>query len=306
MNIQWYPGHMTKAKRMMAENLKLVDIIIELVDARAPISSSNPDLKGLTNGKEHLMILTKPDLADPKETVKWLDYFKLQGRYALEVNSKTENNMKKVQSAIDQIMKPILERYRKRGLINKPVRAMIVGIPNVGKSTFINKMAGKNMAKTGNKPGVTKGKQWIKIKSGLELLDTPGVLWPKFEDQFIGRKLAYIGTIREEVVDSYQLALSLFAFMAENFTSEFAKLFPFVDPEKPVHENFERLGIERNFIKTGGEADIERLAHVFLENFRNGKYGRFTLETAEMQKAENIVSAQEKAPSSEEAVTEEY
>ncbi|RRD93640.1 ribosome biogenesis GTPase YlqF [Clostridiales bacterium COT073_COT-073] len=282
MNIQWYPGHMTKARRMMAENLKLIDIVIELVDARAPISSSNPDLKGLTNGKEHLVILTKPDLASIRETEKWLTYFKNQGKYALEVNSKTENNMKRVQNMIDHIMKPILERYRKRGLINKPVRAMIVGIPNVGKSTFINKMAGKNMAKTGNKPGVTKGKQWIKLRSGLELLDTPGVLWPKFEDQFVGRKLAYIGTIREEVIDSYQLALSLFEFMAESFPREFAGLFPFADRMVPVYENFEKLAVERNFMKTGGEADVERLAHVFLENFRNGKYGRFTLETTEM------------------------
>lgn len=286
MNIQWYPGHMTKAKRMMVENLKLIDIVIELVDARAPISSSNPDLKGLTNGKEHLMILTKPDLANPAETEKWLEYFKSQGRYAIAINSKTENNMKKVQAMIDQIMKPILERYRKRGLINKPVRAMIVGIPNVGKSTFINKMAGKNMAKTGNKPGVTKGKQWIKIKSGLELLDTPGVLWPKFEDQFIGRKLAYIGTIREEVIDSYQLAVSLFEFMKETFPKDFAELFPFVDDSKTIYQNFEQLGLERNFMKAGGEADTERLSHVFLENFRNGKYGRFTLEKVEEMTAE--------------------
>lgn len=281
MNIQWYPGHMTKAKRMMVENLKLVDIIIELVDARAPISSANPDLKALTNGKEHLIVLTKPDLANPKETDKWLQYFKSQGKYTLEANSKTANNMKKVQAMIDQIMQPILDRYRKRGLINKPVRAMIVGIPNVGKSTFINKMAGKNMAKTGNRPGVTKGKQWIKIKSGLELLDTPGVLWPKFEDQAIGRKLAYIGTVREEVIDSYQLAISLFAFMQEAFGQEFADLFPFVRADRSVEENFEHLGRERNFLKAGGEADLERLSHVFLENFRNGKYGPFTLEKVE-------------------------
>lgn len=281
MNIQWYPGHMTKAKRMMAENIKLIDIIIELVDARVPVSSSNPDLKGLTNGKEHLIILTKPDLANASETDKWLEYFKKQGKYAISINSKTENNMKKVQAVIDRIMQPILERYRKRGLINKPVRAMVVGIPNVGKSTFINKMAGKSMAKTGNKPGVTKGKQWIKIKSGLELLDTPGVLWPKFEDQSVGRKLAYIGTIREEVVDSYTLAVSLFEFLCQEFPKEYIELFPFVDKSKEGYENFEALGMERNFRKVGGEVDTERLSHVFLENFRNGKYGRFTLEKVE-------------------------
>ncbi len=281
MNIQWYPGHMTKARRMMIENLKLIDIVIELVDARAPISSSNPDLRALTNGKEHLILLTKPDLAESAETEKWLEHFRQQGKYALEVNSKTENNMKKVQAMIDRIMRPILERYKKRGLINKPVRAMIVGIPNVGKSTFINKMAGKNMAKTGNKPGVTKGKQWIKLKNGVELLDTPGVLWPKFEDPLVGKKLAYIGTIREEVIDSYQLALSLFEFMKEYFPQGFRECFPFADNNKENYQNFEQLAKERNFVKSGGEADTDRLSHVFLESFRNGKYGRFTLERAE-------------------------
>ncbi len=281
MNIQWYPGHMTKAKRMMAENLKLIDIVIELVDARAPLSSANPDLRTLTNGKQHLILLTKPDLADAEATEAWLEYFKRQNKFALAVNAKTETNMKRVQAMIDRIMQPILERYKKRGLINKPVRAMIVGIPNVGKSTFINKMAGKTMAKTGNKPGVTKGKQWIKLKNGLELLDTPGVLWPKFEDPLVGRKLAYIGTIREEVIDSYQLALSLFEFLAEYFPIRFMECFPFADINKESSQNFEQLARERHFVKSGGEADTERLSHVFLENFRNGKYGRFTLEKPE-------------------------
>lgn len=281
MNIQWYPGHMTKAKRMMAENLKLIDIVIELVDARAPLSSANPDLRTLTNGKQHLILLTKPDLADAEATEAWLEYFKRQNKFALAVNAKTETNMKKVQAMIDRIMQPILERYKKRGLINKPVRAMIVGIPNVGKSTFINKMAGKTMAKTGNKPGVTKGKQWIKLKNGLELLDTPGVLWPKFEDPLVGRKLAYIGTIREEVIDSYQLALSLFEFLAEYFPVRFMECFPFADINKESSQSFEQLARERHFVKSGGEADTERLSHVFLENFRNGKYGRFTLEKPE-------------------------
>ena len=281
MNIQWYPGHMTKAKRMMAENLKLIDIVIELVDARAPLSSANPDLRTLTNGKQHLILLTKPDLADAEATEAWLEYLKGQNKFALAVNAKTETNMKKVQAMIDWIMQPILERYKKRGLINKPVRAMIVGIPNVGKSTFINKMAGKNMAKTGNKPGVTKGKHWIKLKNGLELLDTPGVLWPKFEDPLVGRKLAYIGTIREEVIDSYQLALSLFEFLAEYFPVRFMECFPLADINKESSQNFEQLAKERHFVKSGGEADTERLSHVFLENFRNGKYGRFTLEKPE-------------------------
>lgn len=290
MNIQWYPGHMTKAKRMMAENLKLIDIVIELVDARAPLSSANPDLRTLTNGKQHLILLTKPDLADAEATEAWLEYLKGQNKFALAVNAKTETNMKKVQAMIDRIMQPILERYKKRGLINKPVRAMIVGIPNVGKSTFINKMAGKNMAKTGNKPGVTKGKQWIKLKNGLELLDTPGVLWPKFEDPLVGRKLAYIGTIREEVIDSYQLALSLFEFLAEYFPVRFMECFPFADINKESSRNFEQLAKERHFVKSGGEADTERLSHVFLENFRNGKYGRFTLEKPEQFETAEITA----------------
>lgn len=298
MNIQWYPGHMTKAKRMMVENLKLIDIVIELVDARVPASSANPDLRTLTNGKQHLILLTKPDLADAEATEAWLEYFKRQQKFALAVNAKTETNMKRVQAMIDRIMQPILERYKKRGLINKPVRAMIVGIPNVGKSTFINKMAGKTMAKTGNKPGVTKGKQWIKLKNGLELLDTPGVLWPKFEDPLVGKKLAYIGTIREEVIDSYQLALSLFELLAEYFPVRFMECFPFADINKDSSQNFEMLAKERHFVKSGGEADTERLAHVFLENFRNGKYGRFTLELPEQleEKQEDMTADGADAP----------
>ena len=183
MNYQWYPGHMTKARRMMQENIKLIDLVIELVDARIPISSRNPDIDELGKGKSRIILLNKSDLADPVWNKKWVEYFSNQGMGVLEINSRTGMGIKSIQGLVQEVCKEKIERDRKRGIVNRPVRAMVVGIPNVGKSTFINSFAGKACAKTGNKPGVTKGKQWIRLNKGLELLDTPGILWPKFEDR---------------------------------------------------------------------------------------------------------------------------
>jgi len=209
MHFQWYPGHMTKAKRAMQEDIKLIDVIIELVDARIPRSSKNPDIDSLAQGKSRILLLNKSDMADAAKTQSWISYYEKQGFLALAVNSKKKNELKQVNALVQKACEKKIERDRKRGIKNRPVRAMIVGIPNVGKSTFINSFAGKACAKTGNKPGVTKGKQWIRLNKQVELLDTPGILWPKFEDQTVGQHLAFIGSIKDELIQSVELALDL-------------------------------------------------------------------------------------------------
>ena len=217
MHFQWYPGHMTKAKRMMQENIKLIDLIIELVDARVPLSSRNPDIDELGKNKARLIILNKSDLAEERWNEAWTEYFKKKGFHVVKVNSRKGGGVKSVQSVIQEACKAKIERDRKRGILNRPVRAMVVGIPNVGKSTFINSLAGKAAAKTGNKPGVTKGKQWIRLNKQVELLDTPGILWPKFEDQTVGLRLALIGSIKDEVLQTEELAAELIRFLAANY-----------------------------------------------------------------------------------------
>ena len=217
MNFQWYPGHMTKAKRMMQENIKLIDIVVELVDARVPLSSKNPDIDELAKNKYRLILLNKTDLADREQTDRWEAYFKKQGFAVANVNSQRGTGVKAVSGVIQEACKEKIERDRRRGIKNRPIRAMIVGIPNVGKSTFINSFAGKACTKTGNKPGVTKGKQWIKLNKNIELLDTPGILWPKFEDQIVGLRLALIGSIKDEIVNRSELAIELISFLQEKW-----------------------------------------------------------------------------------------
>ncbi|PKM57333.1 MAG: ribosome biogenesis GTPase YlqF [Firmicutes bacterium HGW-Firmicutes-3] len=280
MNIQWYPGHMTKAKRMMEENIKLVDVVIELVDARVPISSQNPDVLKLAQNKPRIIVLNKVDLADGKETKKWADFFTGQGYVVVEVNSQNGKGIKSVSSAINLACKEKIERNKKRGLLNRPMRAMVVGIPNVGKSTFINKLVGKASAKTGNKPGVTKGKQWLKLKNEFELLDTPGVLWPKFEDQNVGIKLAMIGSIREEILDTEGLAMLALEFMRDRYPNLLMDKYPMTDVAgKKGHELLEAVTITRHLLKSGSEPDVSRMAKMFLDEFRNGKIGKMTLES---------------------------
>ena len=208
MHFQWYPGHMTKARRMMQENIKLIDLMVELVDARVPYSSKNPDIDELARNKSRLIILNKADMADAQVTKEWEAYYKEKGFFVAKVNSQKGTGIKEVKKLIEEACREKKERDRKRGILNRPVRAMVAGIPNVGKSTFINSFAGKACAKTGNKPGVTKGKQWIKINKNVELLDTPGILWPKFEDQEVGLRLAWIGSIKEEVLNTTELAVA--------------------------------------------------------------------------------------------------
>ena len=217
MHFQWYPGHMTKAKRAMQEDIKLIDVIIELVDARIPRSSKNPDIDSLAQGKSRILLLNKSDMADAAKTQSWISYYEKQGFLALAVNSKKKNELKQVNALVQKACEKKIERDRKRGIKNRPVRAMIVGIPNVGKSTFINSFAGKACAKTGNKPGVTKGKQWIRLNKQVELLDTPGILWPKFEDQTVGQHLAFIGSIKDELIQSVELALDLIEFLTASY-----------------------------------------------------------------------------------------
>ena len=217
MQFQWYPGHMTKAKRAMQEDIKLIDVIIELVDARIPYSSKNPDIDQLANGKSRILLMNKYDLADPAVSEEWITYYEDRNYYVAKVNSKNGKGVKAVQNLIQEACREKIERDRKRGILNRPVRAMIVGIPNVGKSTFINSFAGKACTKTGNKPGVTKGKQWIRLNKQVELLDTPGILWPKFEDQTVGLHLAYIGSIKDELYNIYELSVLLTKYLSDAY-----------------------------------------------------------------------------------------
>lgn len=283
MNIQWYPGHMTKAKRMMNESIGLIDCVVELLDARAPISSQNPDLPKIANGKPRLILLTKMDVADPVKTDEWIEYFSKQGIIAMPVNARDGQNMKKVAPLINEVCKERIERNRSRGLINKPLRIMVAGIPNVGKSTFINKLVGKSSAKTGDKPGVTKGKQWIKLKKGLELLDTPGILWPRFEDQSVGLHLAFIGSIKDDILDTVELCYELITHLMKHYPlilpSKYTNV-EFYDGEllKPSHTILEEITLNRNFLREGSRPDVLRMSKVFLDEFRAGKYGRFTVD----------------------------
>lgn len=277
MEFQWYPGHMTKAKRQMQEDIKLIDLVIEVIDARCPISSRNPDINGLANGKLRLVLLNKSDLADKSANQKWIAYFKRQGFYCVELDSRDRKNMKGVQATLDEVCAAKFERDRKRGIKNRPVRAMVVGIPNVGKSTFINSFAGRAVAKTGNKPGVTKGKQWIKLNKSVELLDTPGILWPKFEDNTVGLHLAFIGSINDAIVETRELALELADFLKENYPGVMKARYD-VNEDALNHEIITDIAAKRNFVKKGSELDYDKASAVLIDEFRNGNLGNISLE----------------------------
>lgn len=280
MNYQWYPGHMTKAKRMMQENIRLIDLIIELVDARIPMSSRNPDIDELGKGKSRIVLLNKSDLADPQQNSAWERYFKEKGCHVQQLNSRTGAGIKSIQSLVQEACREKIERDRKRGIINRPVRAMVVGIPNVGKSTFINSYAGRACAKTGNKPGVTKGKQWIRLNKSLELLDTPGILWPKFEDQRIGEKLALIGSINDEILHSDELAVCLLRYIKNSYSGLFEERYH-ITIDEDDYQTLRELAVVRKCLQKGEEPDIDRVSSMLLEDFRSGKLGRITLEIPE-------------------------
>lgn len=281
MNYQWYPGHMTKAKRMMQEDIRLIDLIIELVDARAPLSSRNPDIDELGKNKYRIILLNKSDLADPRANAAWAAYFESKGLYVLEINSRTGVGMKSIQGLVQEACKEKIERDRKRGIVNRPVRAMVVGIPNVGKSTFINSFTGKACTKTGNKPGVTKGKQWIRLNKSLELLDTPGILWPKFEDQNVGMRLAFIGSINDEIIIVQEMALDLIRCVGERYPQVFENRYGVSyegDGAQAAIRMLDEIARARKCYLKGEELDYDRAAALFVDDFRSGRLGRITLE----------------------------
>lgn len=277
MNLQWYPGHMTKAKRQMQEDLKLIDLIIELVDARIPLSSRNPDIDELGKNKARLILLNKSDLADERYNEQWSAYFQKKEFYVVKVNAKSGAGLKSIQGVIQEACKAKIERDRRRGIKNRPIRAMVVGIPNVGKSTFINSYAGKACAKTGNKPGVTKGKQWIRLNKTLELLDTPGILWPKFEDQEVGKRLAFIGSIKDEILNLEELSLELLDYIRTNYPGLLNTRYGIEEEGTPV-SLLEAVADKRKCLIRGQEIDYAKAAGIVMEEFRNGKIGRITLE----------------------------
>ena len=277
MHFQWYPGHMTKAKRMMQENIKLIDLVIELVDARLPLSSRNPDIDELGKNKARLILLNKSDLAEEKWNDAWAEYFKAKGYSVVKVNSKKGGGIKSIHGVIQEACKEKIERDRKRGILNRPVRAMVVGIPNVGKSTFINSLAGKAAAKTGNKPGVTKGKQWIRLNKNVELLDTPGILWPKFEDQAVGLKLAFIGSIKDEILNTEELAAELITFMNKKYPGILEEKYTISTHEDP-YVMLHSIAESRHCLVRGNELDTEKAAVLLMDDFRNGRLGRITVE----------------------------
>ena len=285
MNIQWYPGHMTKAKRQMQEDLKLIDLIIELVDARVPLSSRNPDIDQLGQNKSRLILLNKADLADERQNEAWKEYFQSKGFYVVKVDSRNGAGMKTIQNVIQEACKEKIERDRRRGIKNRPIRAMVAGIPNVGKSTFINTFAGKACAKTGNKPGVTKGKQWIRLNKNVELLDTPGILWPKFEDQLVGIRLACVGSIKDDILNIEELALWLLETLKKDYPGFLEKRYGISEEGSPL-ETLEAIAKARGCLKRGEELDYVKASGLIFDDFRGGKIGRITLEWAEQVKTD--------------------
>lgn len=280
MNFQWYPGHMTRAKRQMQEDIRLIDLVIELVDARIPLSSRNPDIDELGKNKYRLILMNKADLADKKATDKWSAFFKGKGYYVVSLDARSKSGMKSITDIIMEACSQKIERDRKRGIKNRPVRAMVVGIPNVGKSTFINSYAGKACAKTGNKPGVTKGKQWIRLGKNVELLDTPGILWPKFEDQAVGMRLALIGSIRDEILNIDELAIELIRFLCGQYPGILKQRYD-VDESGTGTDILCEIAQNRKCIMKGGELDYGKAAALLIDEFRSGRLGRITLELPE-------------------------
>ena len=278
MNIQWYPGHMTKAKRQMQEDLKLIDLIIELIDARIPFSGRNPDIRTMGNGKARLIILNKADLADERLNRKWMEYYKAQGAQVMLTDARNRGSLKQIQPLIQEACKEKIERNLRRGIKNKPIRAMVAGIPNVGKSTFINSVSGKASTKTGNKPGVTKGKQWIHLNKGLDLLDTPGILWPRFDDPEAGVRMAFIGSVNDEILQLEELSLKLIEFLCEKYSGVLKERYD-VDESMESAKILESIAVNRNCLAKGNEVSYAKAAAILMDEFRSGRLGRITLES---------------------------
>ena len=283
-NIQWFPGHMTKTKRQIQVSLKLVDAVAEIIDARIPVSSRNPDLDSIIQNKPRVVLMNKCDMADPSSTQKWINYFKNNGIVAIPIDCKTGRGINKFVSSVNEVLKEKIEKQKAKGLLNPTVRVMIVGIPNVGKSTFINRISKNRKAKAEDKPGVTRGNQWFTINKGFEVLDTPGVLWPKFEDKIVGERLAFTGAVKDQIMDTELLAMRLLDFLKVEKNPIFVERFklqnePIEDIES--YELLELIGRKRGMLISGGEIDTERAAIMLLDEYRSAKLGKYTFELPE-------------------------
>ncbi len=287
MNIQWYPGHMTKTRRMMEENLKLADAVCEILDARIPISSRNPDIDAICGTKPRLVILNRIDMADPAMVKKWAEYFKSRGMAVLLTDCKNRKGINGFVPAVRQLLSEKLRRYAEKGQVGRPLKIMVVGIPNVGKSTFINQIAGRKGAKAENRPGVTRGKQWVTVDTGLLLLDTPGILWPRFEDPEVGIRLAYTGAVKDDILDIETLAYHLMEMLWKRYPDAVRARYKIELPDDADGTALlEAAGRKRGFLISGGEIDLERMSKVLLEEYRSCKLGRFTLESPEQMNVE--------------------
>ncbi|MBQ8107966.1 MAG: ribosome biogenesis GTPase YlqF [Ruminococcus sp.] len=287
--VQWFPGHMAKTRRIMASNMKLVDAVVEITDARIPYSSRNPEIKRICGSKPRLLLLNKADSADADITSQWLEYYKKQGLTALATDCRSGRNVNKFYSLLKELLSGEIDKWNSRGMTGRPIRIMIVGIPNVGKSSFINRLAGAKTAKVEDRPGVTRGKQWVSLDEGFELLDMPGVLWPKFDDKLVGERLAFTGAVKDVILDTEYLACRLLEFLQENYpvmlTERYAiSLEDLPEPRDEIsgcvkgYELLERIGRKRGFLVSGGEINTERAANTVLDEYRGGKIGRLTLE----------------------------
>ena len=283
MNIQWYPGHMTKTRRMMEEDLKLVDAVCEILDARIPVSSRNPDIDAICGTKPRMVILNRIDMADPGMVRVWTEYFKSRGMAVIQTDCKSRKGINTFVPALRSLLREKLRRYEEKGQIGRPLKVMIVGIPNVGKSTFINQVAGRKGAKAENRPGVTRGKQWVTVDRGLLLLDTPGILWPKFEDPQVGIRLAYTGAVKDDILDVEGLSCHLMEMLWKRYPQVIRERYKIEMPEDAEgYALLEAAGRKRGFLISGGEVDTERMARVLLEEYRSCKLGRLTLEGPEI------------------------
>lgn len=281
VDIQWFPGHMAKTRRLMKENLPLVDVVVEITDARVPASSRNPEMKNLVGGKPRVVVLNKCDMADEALTAEWIEYYRTKGVKAVAMDCRSGKGLNKLVPTVKEVMKKELEKRAAKGMEGKPIRMMIVGIPNVGKSSFINRVAGGKRAKVEDRPGVTRGKQWVTLEKGIDLLDMPGVLWPKFDDKTVGEHLAFTGAIKDDILDTELLAMRLADLLNREYHSLLCERYRLTDEETADIEPYDLLsliGAKRGMKISGGEVDTERAAAMLLDEFRGGKIGRMTLE----------------------------
>ena len=281
-NLSWFPGHMTKTKRMIASEIQHMDAVCEILDARIPLSSRNPDVDDLTAGKPRLIVLNRADQADPAQTRRWSQYFRAKGWAVLEANAKDGVGTEKFAAAVRELLRDKLEAYAAKGQVGRVLRVMVLGIPNVGKSTFINRVAKRKTAKAEDRPGVTRSKQWVPVDATLELLDTPGILWPKFDDPEVGKRLAFTGAVKDDVLDIEELACYLMDYLAAHYADVLTERYKIdVEEADTGYDLLEKAGRKRGFLMRGAQVDTERMARILLDEFRGGKLGRFTLETVE-------------------------